>query len=76
MWMEYVRKALADGHQVFRRSVIENLMKEIDAEYVPLTGNNPEVKDMRDQLERSRKTNRGLSVKLARIKAIIEENKE
>ncbi len=76
MWMEYVRKALADGHQVFRRSVIENLIKEIDAEYKPLTGNSPEVKDMRDQLERSRKTNRVLSAKLARIKAIIEETKE
>ncbi len=76
MWMEYVRKALADGHQVFRQSVIENLIKEIDTEYEPLKSDNPGAKDIRDQLERSRKVNRALSAKLVRIKAMIEETKE
>ena len=76
MWMEYVRKALADGQQVFRRSVLENLIKEIETEYKPLTGGNPEVVALRDQLDKSRKINRLLSVKLARIKAIIGETKE
>ncbi len=76
MWMEYVRQALVDGHQVFRRSVIENLLKEIDTEYELLKSDKPAVKDMRDQLERSRKVNRVLSAKLVRIKAIIEETKE
>ncbi len=76
MWMEYVRQALADGHQVFRRSVIEKLVKEIETEYEPLKGNSPELRDMRDQMERSRKANRALNAKLARIKAILEESKE
>ena len=76
MWMEYVRKALADGHQVFRRSVIENLITEIDTEYKPLAGNFPDMKDIQSQLERSRRTNRVLSAKLARIRTIIEESKE
>jgi len=76
MWMDYVRKALADGQQVFRRSVLENLIKEIDTEYKPLTGDNPEVVALRDQLDRSRKANRLLSAKLARIRAIIGEIKE
>ena len=76
MWMDYVRKALADGQQVFRRSVLENLIKEIETEYKPLTGGNPEVVALRDQLDKSRKINRLLSVKLARIKAIIGETKE
>ncbi len=76
MWIEYVRKALADGHQVFRRSVIEKLIKEIDTEYKPLANNIPEVKDMQEQLERSRKANRALSAKMARIKAIIDETRE
>jgi hypothetical protein len=76
MWIEYVQKGLADGHQVFRRSVIENLMKEIEAEYKPLTSSTPDIKEMKDQLERSRKTNRILTAKLARIRAIAEENKD
>jgi hypothetical protein len=76
MWIEYVRKALADGQQVFRRSVLENLIKEIETEYKPLTGGSPEVVALRDQLDKSRKANRLLSAKLAHIKAIIGEGKE
>ena len=74
--MEYVRKSLADGHQVFRRSVIEKLIEEIETEFEPLGGKHVEGKDTQGQLERSRKSNRVLTAKLARIKAIIEENKE
>jgi len=76
MWMEYVRKSLADGHQVFRRSVIEKLINEIETEYELLGVKHLESKDMQAQLERSRRANRALSAKLARIKSIIEETKE
>jgi hypothetical protein len=76
MWMEYVRKSLAEGHQVFRRSVIEKLINEIETEYEQLGVKHLGVKDMHAQLERSRRANRVLSAKLAHIKAILEETKE
>ena len=70
MWLEYVRNGLKDGQQVFRRSVIENLIEEIDIKpkLDPI-----DLNKLKEQLDRSQRVNRSLNQKFSRIKAILEE---
>jgi hypothetical protein len=68
MWIEYVREGLKNGQQVFRRSVIENLMEEVD-HLKPSQGDNAEVAALKHELAVAKKQYRDLNIRLHQVKA-------
>ena len=72
MWIEYVRDGLKKGQQVFRRSVIESLLEEIDQQKAS-QGDSAEVASLKHELAILKKQYRDLNIRLHNVKAIIDE---
>ncbi len=72
MWIEYVRDGLTKGQQVFRRSVIESLLEEIDQQKAA-QGDSAEVASLKRELAILKKQYRDLNIRLHTVKTIIEE---
>ncbi len=73
MWIEYVRDGLKKGQQVFRRSVIENLIEEID-QLKTGQGDSAEVAALRHELAIAKKQYRDLNIRFHQLKAAQGEN--
>ncbi|MDD5369730.1 MAG: hypothetical protein PHQ40_11635 [Anaerolineaceae bacterium] len=73
MWIEYVRDGLKKGQLVFRRSVIEKLMEEVD--HLKTTqGDNAEVATLKHELAVAKKQYRDLNIRLHQVKAVHLDN--
>jgi hypothetical protein len=67
MWIDYVREGLKNGQLVFRRSVIEKLMEEVD-HLKPAQGDSAEVAALKHELAVSKKQYRDLNIRLHQSK--------
>lgn len=70
MWIEYVREGLKKGQQVFRRSVVESLLEEVDQMKSSEAGDSAEVAELKRELAITKKQYRDLNIRLHQIKAI------
>jgi hypothetical protein len=68
MWIEYVRDGLKKGQQVFRRSVIEALMLEIEQQKTT-SGDNGEVAALKRELAIVKKQYRDLNIRYHQMKS-------
>ncbi len=68
MWIEYVRDGLNKGQQVFRRSVIEALMAEIEQQKTT-SGDNGEVAALKRELAIVKKQYRDLNIRYHQMKS-------
>jgi hypothetical protein len=68
MWIEYVREGLKSGQQVFRRSVVENLLAEID-QVKQSQGDSAEVATLKRELAIAKKQYRDLNIRFHQVKA-------
>jgi hypothetical protein len=71
MWIEYVQDGLEKGQQVFRRSVIENLMQEI-AQVKPSQGDSAEVAALKHELAIMKKQYRDLNIRFHQAGAVLD----
>lgn len=67
MWMEYVREGLKNGQQVFRRSVVESLLKEIEQQKSP-AGDSAEIATLKRELAIAKKQYRDLNIRFHQVK--------
>jgi len=72
MWIEYVRDGLKKGQQVFRRSVVQALMEEIDQQK-PNPGDSAEIAALKRELAIAKKQYRDLNIRFYQIKSHIDE---
>ena len=72
MWIEYVRDGLKKGQQVFRRSVVEALMDEIDQQK-PTSGDSAEVAALKRELAIAKKQYRDLNIRFYQIKSRVDD---
>jgi hypothetical protein len=75
MWIEYVRDGLKKGQQVFRRSVVENLLVEFE-QRLAAQGDTAEVAGLKRELSIVKKQYRDLNIRLHQIKAITEHKEQ
>lgn len=68
MWIEYVREGLKNGQQVFRRSVVESLLAEIEQVTVS-QGDSAEVAALKRELSIVKKQYRDLNIRFHQAKA-------
>jgi hypothetical protein len=68
MWIEYVREGLKNGQQVFRRSVVENLIAEIE-QISTSQGDSAEVAALKRELAITKKQYRDLNIRFHQVKA-------
>jgi hypothetical protein len=67
MWIEYVREGLVKGQQVFRRSVIESLLQEIEQQKSS-EGQSAEVAVLKRELAIAKKQYRDLNIRYHQLK--------
>jgi len=75
MWIEYVRDGLKKGQQVFRRSVVENLIVEFD-QRLASQGDSAEAAALKRELAIVKKQYRDLNIRLHQIKAIMDHKEQ
>src|SRR5512133_3967684 len=68
MWIEYVREGLKKGQQVFRRSVVEALMAEIEQQK-PTSGDSAQVAALKRELAIVKKQYRDLNIRFYQSKS-------
>ena len=68
MWIEYVREGLKNGQQVFRRSVVESLLAEIE-QAKDSQGDSAEVATLKRELAIAKKQYRDLNIRFHQVKA-------
>ncbi len=73
MWIEYVREGLKKGQQVFRRSVVESLIEEIDQQKSSASpsssGDSAEIAALKRELAIMKKQYRDLNIRFHQSKS-------
>ncbi|HEY3344519.1 MAG TPA: hypothetical protein VGJ97_06315 [Anaerolineaceae bacterium] len=70
MWIEYVRDGLKKGQQVFRRSVIESLLQEIEQQKTS-AGDSADVAALKRDLAVLKKQYRDLNIRYHQAKSPV-----
>jgi hypothetical protein len=72
MWIEYVRNGLKNGQQVFRRSVVESLIEEIEQQK-SASGDQADVAALKRELAIVKKQYRDLNIRYHQAKGHSDE---
>ncbi|HEX9012647.1 MAG TPA: hypothetical protein VF813_03990 [Anaerolineaceae bacterium] len=75
MWIEYVRDGLKKGQQVFRRSVVEGLLEEVD-QIKSSQGDSAEVAALKRELAIVKKQYRDLNIRFHHARAGADDKEQ